>query len=98
MGGVSPNQGTPFSFDVDVVLVGVPFFVMNFLAPPDFHVQYVHVLVCPCIYLSVCVCACVCVCVWWGGGGGVVGGSRCVAYLCLCVCASALSCNGESEL
>ena len=47
------------------VLVGVAFFVMNFL---DFHVQYVHVLnVCVSVYLSVrlCVCVCVCVCVWW---------------------------------
>ena len=54
-----PLTAAPFSFEMDVVLVGVAlFFVMHFLAPPDFSCT--HVL--------------------------------------LCVCASALSCNGESEL
>ena len=37
--GLVPPRVAPFSFEMDVVLVGVAlFFVMHFLAPSDFHV------------------------------------------------------------
>ena len=90
--GLVPPTAAPNS---NVVLVGVAlFFVMHFLAPPDFHVHArANVYVRPCIYLSVCVW-----CVGGGGGGGGGGGVGCILHICACVCESTLSCNGESEL
>ena len=48
----------------------------------------------PDFHVRACANVCVSVYIWcvWGGGGGGVG----IFYAC--VCASTLSCNGESEL
>ena len=61
-----PPTAAPFSFEMDVVLVGVASFF--FLHPLIFMLM--------CVCLCICLFVCVCVCVF--------------------VCASALSCNGES--
>ena len=56
--GLVPPTAAPFSFEMDVVLIGVALFfvVMHFLAPSDFHVRLM--CVCVSVYLSVCL---------WGG-------------------------------
>ena len=60
--GLVPPMAAQFSFEMDVVLVGV---ALHFLAPPDFHVR-ARANVCVCVRVSMylsCVCVCVCVCV-----------------------------------
>ena len=60
MGGV---RAAPFSFEMDVVLVGVALCIS--LHPLIF--MYARANVCVSVYLSVCVCVCVFVCVGRGG-------------------------------
>ena len=56
--GWVPPTAAPFSFEMDVVLVGVALLCIS-LHPLIF--MYAHANVC--VRVSICLCACVCVCV-----------------------------------
>ena len=59
--GLVPPTAAHFSFEMDVVLVGVAVFFVCISCTPDFHVR-ARANVCVSVYLSVCfVSVCVCI-------------------------------------
>ena len=84
VGGWVPPTAAPFPLKWMLSWLVLLYFVMHFLAPPDFHVRARAN-----VYVSMYIRICLCVCGGGGGGGGL--------HMCACLCASALSCNGSES-